>query len=297
VAAAAGAARPGDRFTAQVMALAAVPPAAAAGWALLPAATVPDRLALAALLAGAAATAGQLVLRVVTPVLVAVVVGAVPVAVAGLAAGRLDVPGAAAAAAVGVLALLAGPVLPRAALALAGLPRPVVPADGGELTDADSGPDALPPAELAERAALARGYLAGLVGGCAGVAAGGTVVAAAAGGWAGPALATVTAVVLGLRSRGFADPAPVCTLLAGAAATATGLAALLVVRDPAVAGLLAAAVLLVAGGAGATALHRTRPAGTPVSRRAVDFLEWGLTLTAAPLALWVMGLFALAGRF
>ena len=48
-----------------------------------------------------------------------------------------------------------------------GCPRPVVPADRPSRRRRR----ALPPAELAERAALARGYLAGLTGGCAVVAA------------------------------------------------------------------------------------------------------------------------------
>ena len=43
---------------------------------------------------------------------------------------RLGAARLAAATAVAALALVVGPLLPRAALRLAGLPRPVVPADG-----------------------------------------------------------------------------------------------------------------------------------------------------------------------
>ena len=92
----------------------------------------------------------------------------------------------AAATGVAALAVVAAPLLPRAAIRLAGLPRPVVPADETELTGDDP---PLPPAELAERAELARGYLAGLVGAAAVLAGAGALVAAAAGGWAGPAFA------------------------------------------------------------------------------------------------------------
>ena len=51
--------------------------------------------------------------------------------------------------------------------------RPDAPAeiDATDLVAADSGPDLLPPAELAARAHLARAVLAGLSGGCAVVAA------------------------------------------------------------------------------------------------------------------------------
>jgi type VII secretion integral membrane protein EccD len=283
----------GERSVALVTALAAVPPAAVAGWALLPDAPAAVRLLLAALLAGVVAAAGQVVLRVVAPALVGVAVAAVPTVLGCAAVALFDAPAAVAATAAGALAVVAGPVLPRVALRLAGLPRPVVPADSGELADAERAPDVLPPDELAERAALARGHLAGLVGGTAAVAATGTAVAATTG-WPGVALAAVTAAVLGLRSRGFADPAPACTALAGATATAIGLAATLAAFDGAMWGAVAAGVLLVAAGGGLAALHRGQPMASPVARRAVDFTEAGLTVAAVPLAIWAMDLFTLA---
>jgi type VII secretion integral membrane protein EccD len=198
---------------------------------------------------------------------------------------------------VAVLALVVGPVLPRVALRLSGLPRPVVPADGGELTGADRDADVLPPDELAERAALARGHLAGLVAGCAAVAALGAVAGAAtAAGWAAPTLAGITAVVLGLRARGFADPAPTCALLVASAATAAGLVTLLALVDATLAGPIGAAVLLLAAAGAVAFLHRAAPVGSPVARRAVDFVEYGLTIAAVPVALAAMDLFALASR-
>lgn len=282
----------GDRSVALVTAMAAVPPAAVAGWALLPHADGTVRLLLAALLAGIVAGAGQLALRVVAPALAGVAAAAVPVVLGGAAVAVFDAPPAATTVAVGAFAVVAGPLLPRLALRLAGLPRPVVPADSGELADADRAADVLPPDELAERADLARGYLAGLVGGVAAVAAAGAVAAATTG-WPGVALAAVTAAALGLRSRGFADPAPACTLLAGAVATAVGLAWVVTTPDPAMWGPVAAGALLLAAGAGLAALHRGGQMASPVARRAVDFAEAGLTMAAVPVAFWAMDLFTL----
>jgi type VII secretion integral membrane protein EccD len=190
------------------------------------------------------------------------------------------------------LAVVAAPLLPRAAIRLAGLPRPVVPADEAELTGDDP---PLPPAELAERADLARGYLAGLVGAAALLSGAGAVVAAAAGGWVGPTFAGVTAAVLLLRARGYADAAPARTALTVGVATAVGLAA--TVASPGAPRLVACAVLLVGAGAAVAALDATargvRPELSPVVRRTVDLLEGVLVAAAVPLALAAMDLFQL----
>ena len=78
-----------------------------------------------------------------------------------------------------------------------------------DLVAADSGPDLLSPAELADPGPLARGQLAGLSGGCAVVAAvaGAGSPPPAGGPGTAPALAAVVVAVLLLRARGFADPA------------------------------------------------------------------------------------------
>jgi type VII secretion integral membrane protein EccD len=206
---------------------------------------------------------------------------------------RFDGPPTAVAAATGALALVVGPLLPRAALRLSGLPRPVVPADGGELMEADCGTDLLPPEEFAERCDLARGYLAGFVGGCAVVAVAAALPAAAAGGWAGPTLACVIVAVLALRARGFADPVPAHTLLASAVAGLVGLAVLAVARPEPQARFLAVGVLLAVAVLGILALAHSRPVGSPVSRRAVDLLDGLLVAAAVPLALAAMDLFRL----
>ncbi len=177
--------------TATCAALVAVLLAAAAGWAVLPDAAVPVRLLVAAAAAGGAAALGLLAVRRPDPALVGVIVAAVPVGAAACFVLRLPVPATSAAVGVSASALVAGPLLPRAALWLSGMPRPVVPADAAELVAADDGPDLLPTAELVERAELARGYLAGLVGGSALLAGAAALPAAALPGWTGPAFAAV----------------------------------------------------------------------------------------------------------
>jgi type VII secretion integral membrane protein EccD len=276
---------------ARTAALAAVPLAAAAGWAGMsgPPGAGPVLVAVAA--AGTAAAAGQVLLRVVEPALVAVVVTAV-LAAAALVGIRSGLPVTAAGAAIAAVAVVAGPLLPRVAIRLAGLPGPVVPADGSELVDADSGPDLLPPDELAERADLARGYLAGLAAACAVTAAAGAVLAAAAGGWAGPAFAGVTVVVLGLRARGYADAVPARVAMSAAIACGVALAGLAGGAAGATA-TVAAAGLLVAAAVGVLALGRVQPLGSPVSRRAVDLLEGLLVALSVPLALAAMDLYRL----
>jgi type VII secretion integral membrane protein EccD len=278
---------------ASTAALAAVPLAAAAGWAALAQSSGAAQLLLTTAAAGTTAAVAQIALRVVAPVLVGIVVAAVPVGAATMVVLRFGVAPPAVGAGFGAVALVIGPFLPRAALRLAGLPRPVVPADGGELVDADNGPDLLPAAELAERADLARGYLAGLAGGCAVVAAGATLPVAGAGGWAGPALAAVTVTVLALRARSFADRVPARTLLASAITAAVALAGLVVVQAGAAARPAVAGALLVAAAGGTVILSRTRPMGSPVSRRAVDLLEVLLVAAAIPLALAAMDVFRL----
>jgi type VII secretion integral membrane protein EccD len=274
-------------------ALAAVPFAAAAGWAALPGSSATAQLLLATAAAGTVAAAAQIAFRVVAPALVAVVVAAVPVGLGAIAVLRFESPPTSVAAAVGALAVAVGPLLPRVALRLSGLPRPVVPTDGSELVEADRGPDILPPDEFAERSALARGYLAGLAGGCAVVAVAGALPAAAAGGWAGPTLACVIIAVLALRARGFADPAPSRTLLGCAVVGLAGLAILTAARPEPLPRLIAVGVLITVVGLGLVALGRSSPAGSPVSRRAVDLLDVVLVAATVPLALAAMDLFRL----
>ncbi|MEJ3653950.1 type VII secretion integral membrane protein EccD [Actinomycetes bacterium KLBMP 9759] len=276
-------------LAARTAALAAVPLAAAGGWTLL---QVPPGAAMLTAVgaAGTAAAVAQVLLRVIAPALVGIVVAAGFCAV-GIVAMRFGGQPAAAAAGVSAAALVAGAVLPRAAIRLAGLPRPVVPTEGSELADADAAADLLPPAELAERADLARGYLAGLVGGCAAATGLGALVAATADNWTGPAFTLVTVVVLALRTRGYADAAPARASLVAAIATGllgTTLAAATGGPDA----LPAAAVVLLAALGGALfALGRAPVSGSPVLRRATDLAEGLLVAAAVPLALGAMDLY------
>ncbi len=280
----------GTGARATTAALAAVPPGAAA--AATAAAALPGaaQLLLAAAGAGATAALGLVVLRRAQPVLVAVVVAALPVGVAAALHLRLELPVGAPAAGIAALALVVGPLLPRVALRLAGLPLPVIPADAGELSGVDDG--TLPPGELAARAALARSYLAGLVAGCAVPAAVAAPLVAGAGGWTGPVLAGMVVAVLGLRARGFADPAPRRTLLAACTVAAVLVAAGFALVAPAPARLLVA--VLVLGAAAVVAVTADRPpAGSPVTRRAVDIVEGVLVALSVPVAFGAMGLFEL----
>jgi hypothetical protein len=272
-------------------ALAAVPLVAAAGWLAWPEAPDPSRVLVTAVAVGGAAAAAQAALRRVHPVLVGVVVAAAPTAVAALATTYVALPPTAAAVGAGAIALVAGPLLPRVALWLSGLPRPLVPGDAEELVAADHGPDLLPPAELAVRAGLARSYLAGLVGGCAVVAGVAALPAATVVGWTGPALAAITVALLGLRARSFVDPGPARALAGSALLAGIGLAAVVAwsgvpwARPAAAVGLLlAAAALGCAGSRGVTA-------GSPVRRRAVDLGEGLLTALVLPLALGALDLY------
>lgn len=278
----------GVHMQADAAALCAVGPAAAAGVLVLPGPLGSGQLLLGALGAGLAATLGLAVLRRATPALLAVALAAPVLAAAAVVRLGVDAPGTAIAAGVTAVALAAGPVLPRAALRIAGMPAPAVPTDQDDIARADTA--VLPAPELGARADLARGTFAGLSAGAALLAGGGAVVAASDGGWTGATLAAVTVAVLLLRARAFAEAGPALVLAAAAVGTAGGaglLAALAhgpVVRL-ATAAALAAGVLVAARTAGARL--------SPVGRRTLDVLELVLTAAAIPAALAAMGLFAL----
>jgi type VII secretion integral membrane protein EccD len=282
-----------------VPAYCAVPLAAAAGWAALPGPTDATHLLLAVVAGGIAAALGQVAVRAVAPVLVAAVVVAVLVGAGAVVGLRFDVGMPALSAAVAALALSAGPLVPRAVLRLAGLPRPVVPADASALVAADEGPDLLPPGELAARAGLARGQLAGLASGLAVSAAVAAPPAATAGGWAGPALSAVVVVVLLLRAQGFADAGPARVHVAAGIATGAVLVGLAALAAGPAGRPVGALVLLGTAALGAVAVRRGNPAAgatsvlSPVTRRALDIAEGVLTAAALPLAVVASGAFAL----
>ncbi len=277
-----------DPASAGSAALCAIAPAAAAGVLVLPGPLGAGQLLLGALAAGLAAAAGLAVLRRIAPPLLAAAVVAPALVVATVVRLGAVAPVGAVAAGLVAVALAAGPVLPRAALRVAGMPAPVVPTDLEEIARADTA--VLPAPELARRADLARGLFSGISAGTALLAAGGAVVAAADGGWAGATLAAVTVAVLLLRARAFAEDGPARVLTGAAVATAVGAGVLAAVEHGPIVRLLTAA------GLGLGVLVAVRAAGTqlsPVGRRTLDVLELILTAAAIPAALAAMGLFAL----
>ncbi|MEQ3550592.1 type VII secretion integral membrane protein EccD [Pseudonocardia nematodicida] len=268
-------------------ALCAVPAAATAGALALPAPAGTGTVLLAAAGAGLAAAAGQALTRRVSPMLLATAVAAAGIAAAALARLLLDAPPGAVAAGLAAPALAAGPLLPRVALRLAGLPAPVVPADADGVAAAER---TLPARETTGRADLARALHTGVLGGTAVLAAGAAAVAAAGGGPSGALLLLVTAAVLLLRARALVEPAP-ARVLAGAAVLAVAIAAVPAgwAFGPELRIALAAGLALaVPVGAAVT---RTTP--SPPARRALDVLELVLTAAAIPAALAAMGLFGL----
>ncbi|MBC3189754.1 type VII secretion integral membrane protein EccD [Pseudonocardia sp. C8] len=267
--------------------LCAVPAAATAGLLALPGPPGAGALLLAAAAAGLVAAAGQALRHAVCPALLAVALACTGTAAAALARLLLDAPPGAVAAGLAAPALAAGPVLPRLALRLAGVPAPDVPADADGLPGAER---VLPPDVLAARARLARGLHAGTLAGTALPAAGGSAVAAAVGGPPGALLLAATAAVLLLRARALVEPVP-ARLLAGTAVAAVAAAAVpaaLAVAPAVRIGVAAGLLLAVAAGAAAA-----RATPSPPARRALDVTELVLTAAAIPVSLAAMGVFAL----
>ncbi|MDD7926015.1 type VII secretion integral membrane protein EccD [Actinomycetospora chibensis] len=258
------------------------------------------QLLLGAVLAAAVAAASLLALgragrtgvaallgALTAAVLIALPTGIATVADAGDAAGI--------AAGVGALALVASALLPRTGIALARLPLPRVPASADELAE---DPGVAEHADIERRADRAHAALSGLVLGCGAVTAGAVTVLALApvGGWrgvAGWALAVLLTLLLGLRSRTYANGVQavallVCALLAGAGLVVGWL----LVAPPPVAMLAVPAVALAAG-AGAFVLGAVVPRRrfSPVARRAVDIAEALGIAAVLPVALAVMDLY------
>ncbi|MDD7931262.1 type VII secretion integral membrane protein EccD [Actinomycetospora straminea] len=199
------------------------------------------------------------------------------------------------AAGAGALALVASALLPRTGIALAHLPLPRVPGSAEELAD---DPGVAEHADIERRADRAHAALSGLVVGCGAVTAGAVAVVALApaSGWRGVAgwvLAALLTVLLGLRSRTYANGVQavallVCALLAGAGL----LVGWLHVAPPLVA-VLAVPATALAAGALALVLGVVVPRRrfSPVARRAVDVAEAVGIAAVLPIALAVMDLY------
>ncbi|MGV9674795.1 type VII secretion integral membrane protein EccD [Nocardia sp. NPDC003482] len=200
--------------------------------------------------------------------------------------------------------------VPRLAAVLARLPVPPVPTAGAAIDPADHEPrptiegigaigaTALPSAVgLGRRAEAANRFQSGILAGATVAAVVGAVGAADPLGearWQGVALAVITAIILALRGRAFADLTQAGTLIAGGAVTFAGVFTGIALGDsrmlvPAAAVLLAFAAAVVFFGVVGPHIEIS-----PVQRRAGELFEYFLIILVIPLVLWIMGVYAMA---
>ncbi|WP_334025302.1 type VII secretion integral membrane protein EccD [Nocardia terpenica] len=209
-----------------------------------------------------------------------------------------------------VVAIVTISAVPRLAAVLARLPIPPVPTAGAAIDPADHEPrptiegigaigaTVLPSAAgLGLRARLANQYQTGMLAGCALAAAFGAVAAAdplGAARWQGIVLAGITAVILSLRGRSFADLAQACMLIVGGATTLVALLALLALGDSVM--VLPGAGLLLVFAAAAVGFGVIGPhvEVTPVTRRMNEIFEYALIVALIPLVLWLMDVYSMA---
>ncbi|RDI64504.1 type VII secretion integral membrane protein EccD [Nocardia pseudobrasiliensis] len=209
---------------------------------------------------------------------------------------------------VGALILISS--VPRLAAMLARLPVPPVPTAGAAIDPADHEPrptiegigaigaTALPSAiGLGRRAEAANRYQSGILAGATIAAVVGALGAADpldSARWQGIALAVVTAIILALRGRSYADLTQAGTLIGAGAVTIGGLLTGLGIGDsrylvPAAGFLLIFAAAVVFFGVVGPHIEIT-----PVQRRAGELFEYLLIILVIPLVLWIMGVYAMA---
>jgi type VII secretion integral membrane protein EccD len=188
------------------------------------------------------------------------------------------------------VALAALSMLPRLAVRLARLPLATVPTTNEDLTAADEMGDI---GDLTTRARLAGEYLTGTQFGCAATIGGAAVVLGVHASIMSIALAGTAAVAMALRARSVAGLSGRIALVGAAAASGLIAAAVLVItrKDGDGSGLLVVelavgALALVLSGASS----RRRP--SPQTMRLVDFVESAVVVAVLPLAVGVMGLYA-----
>jgi type VII secretion integral membrane protein EccD len=210
-------------------------------------------------------------------------------AAGGLLAATV-VPPAGAAAVVSALSLAATPLVPMAALRLARLRPPPVPADLSELRSGESEP-ASP--QTPERANAADRYVTALLAAAAAVIVAAAPALAAGPGWAPPTLAVLLAAALLLRSRLFRGRAQRSVLIVPAVLTGViALAAQTLRATPDHRTAVLPAVAVLAGVMLALAWTAPGRRATPVWGRVADIAEVAVVVAVVPVTLEVIGLYA-----
>lgn len=209
-----------------------------------------------------------------------------------------------------VVGLLVVSMAPRLAAGLARLPIPPVPTAGAAIDPADHEPrptlegigaigaTALPSAAGLElRAKAANRYQSGIVFACSVTTVIGAFGAAdplGAARWQGLTLAGITAVILCLRGRAFADLVQAVTLIAGGCLIAVALIAGMALGHGDTAVIAVGLLLAFAAGAAAFGVIGPHIEATPVTRRGIEIFEYLLIVAVIPLVLWIMGVYSMA---
>jgi len=254
--------------------LAAVSLAAATGFLTVPSGPGPANVFLAA---AAAASMSLMLLRWGDPSPSTLVAAA---SFSGLVAAAVIVPVVAV-----VPVATVGAILTVAALGVLAL--------SGRISILLSGLTTDPHAEIGDRAIRGHAALTGLVGGCTGAAALGTVLVAAgchrygAPSLAGTGFAAVIGVVLLLRVRTHVDEGRRKALSLAGMISVSAAFVIIVIAHPAHVGWVSAG--LIAIGLGAVRPPRLNA----VTARAVEVMEYAALVAVVPLAFWVGGVYAM----
>ncbi|MFC9966098.1 type VII secretion integral membrane protein EccD [Nocardia ignorata] len=198
----------------------------------------------------------------------------------------------------------------RLAAGFAKLPIPPVPTAGAAIDPADHEPrptiegigaigaTVLPSAAgLGLRARYANNFQTGIVGAAAFVAAAAAVVAAdpfGAAGRPGIALAVVTATILCLRGRSFADLAQACAMITAGCLSFIALIVALALGDPEMLVTSVGLLLLFAIGSVVFGVLGPHAEATPPTQRAIEIFEYILIISMVPLVVWIMDVYSIA---
>lgn len=208
-----------------------------------------------------------------------------------------DLPIGTVGAAMTLCALAGLAAAPRLSMMQAHLPLPPVPTAGAPLDEVAD--DEMPTIDELDRlSGRARSYLTGLVCAACIAATAGALLAALGSGtpqniyWPGIALAVLTALVLILRGRTFAEVQHAVPLVAAGSIIYLSLLATVVFTAPLyhlVAFGTALAVAVAAVGFGSFVPRRVY---SPVLRRAAELVEYTAIAAIIPLVCWVCGLYS-----